>query len=101
MDGADRSDERERKNYDSDSGLSEDNDTKAQSDAKPEKDADLADETDQEEAAAAERCKGLSDCVSGEYTPRPAQSVRVSGACLNAEITFCVHIQGELSVRVT
>lgn len=63
MDGADRSDEREHKNYDSDSGLSEDNDAKAQSDAKPEKDADLADETDQE-STAAEHCKGLSDCVS-------------------------------------
>ncbi|CAM4618664.1 hypothetical protein PO909_007441 [Leuciscus waleckii] len=60
MDGADRSDERESKNYDSDSGLSEDNDTKAQSDAKPEKDADLAEETDQE----LKHGKGLSDCVS-------------------------------------
>ncbi|KAL0175420.1 hypothetical protein M9458_027750, partial [Cirrhinus mrigala] len=63
MDAPDRSDEREHKNYDSDSGLSEDNDGKAQIDAKPEKDADLADETDQE-STAAEHCKGLSDCVS-------------------------------------
>lgn len=62
MDGADRSDERESKNYDSDSGLSEDNDTKAQRDAKPEKDADLAEETDPE----SKHGKGLSDCVSGE-----------------------------------
>ncbi|XP_073777339.1 homeobox protein Nkx-3.2 isoform X4 [Danio rerio] len=59
MDAPERSDETEHKNYDSDSGLSEDNDAKAQIDAKPEKDADLADETDQESAA-----KGLSDCVS-------------------------------------
>lgn len=67
MDGADRSDERESKNYDSDSGLSEDNDTKAQSDAKPEKDADLAEETDQE----LKHGKGLSDCVSGEWRTVP------------------------------
>ncbi|XP_016119792.1 homeobox protein Nkx-3.2-like [Sinocyclocheilus grahami] len=46
MDAPDRSDEREHKSYDSDSGLSEDNDSKAQTDAKPEKDADLADDTD-------------------------------------------------------
>ncbi len=61
MDAPDRSDEREHKNYDSDSGMSED-DSKAQIDAKPEKHADLAEETDQE-STAAEHCK---DCVSGE-----------------------------------
>jgi len=72
MNGADRSDERESKNYDSDSGLSEDNDTKARSDAKPEKDADLAEETDQE----SKHGKGLSDCVSGECRTVPLSSSR-------------------------
>ncbi|XP_043087277.1 homeobox protein Nkx-3.2 [Puntigrus tetrazona] len=63
MDGADGSDERARKNYDSDSGMSDDHDGKARADAKPEKDADLAEETDPE-STAAERC--ASDCNAGE-----------------------------------
>lgn len=65
MDGTERSDEREQQNYDSDSGLSEDNDARAQRDPKSMKDADLADETDHE-STAADHGKGLSDCVSGE-----------------------------------
>ncbi|XP_057196404.1 homeobox protein Nkx-3.2 [Triplophysa rosa] len=67
MDGAARSDARDQKNYDSDSGLSDDNDTKAQRDPKSEKDADLADETDHE-STAADHAKGLSDCVSDSNT---------------------------------
>ncbi|XP_052010596.1 homeobox protein Nkx-3.2-like [Xyrauchen texanus] len=58
MDGPDRSDERDQKNYDSDSGLSEENDTKVPIDLKAEKD-----ETDHE-STAADHGKGLSDCVS-------------------------------------
>ncbi len=57
MDGPDRSEESEHKHYDSDSGMSDDNDGKAQIDAKPEKDADPV------------HGKAL-DRVSGEYTAR-------------------------------
>ncbi|TRY83289.1 hypothetical protein DNTS_000576, partial [Danionella cerebrum] len=63
--GKDRDNETEQKNYDSDSGMSDDAESKA-----PSSDArrgtgfsDLPEETDPE-AAAVELCKGLSDCVS-------------------------------------
>lgn len=52
MDGPDRSEEREHKNYDSDSGMSDDNDSKARIDAEPEK------ETDPEHGRALDRVSG-------------------------------------------
>ncbi|XP_016110140.1 homeobox protein Nkx-3.2 [Sinocyclocheilus grahami] len=82
MDAPDRSDEREHKSYDSDSGLSEDNDSKAQTDAKPEKDADLADDTDPE------RC--VSDCKAGEEKSRdqPKQRKKRSRAAFSHAQVF-------------
>ncbi|XP_016362877.1 homeobox protein Nkx-3.2 [Sinocyclocheilus anshuiensis] len=86
MDAPDRSDEREHKNYDSDSGLSEDNDSKAQTDAKPERDADLADDTDPE-CRAAERC--VSDCKAGEESrDQPKQRKKRSRAAFSHAQVF-------------
>ncbi|KTG01798.1 hypothetical protein cypCar_00042791 [Cyprinus carpio] len=92
MDGPDRSEEREHKNYDSDSGMSEDNDSKARIDAKPGKDADLADETDPE-STAAEHCKDLdcvSDCNAGEEksSDQPKQRKKRSRAAFSHAQVF-------------
>ncbi|XP_026081571.1 homeobox protein Nkx-3.2 [Carassius auratus] len=91
MDEPDRSDEREHKNYDSDSGMSEDTDSKAQIDAKPEKDADLAEDTDPE--STAEHCgarERVSDCTGAEEksSDQPKQRKKRSRAAFSHAQVF-------------